>query len=157
MTARQTGTAAWQRRMRLTAVVASSLLLFPAVAGCSMNPVESVIEGVTGGNVDIGGTSIPDDFPAEVPLIDGDVVGAFALGSGADKVWTVTKKVSDASAIDTIKAELEGAGFSSEFDQGVGGMAGVAYKNASYGVLAVVTEDGNGGWVATYTVTPAGS
>lgn len=156
MTTRIPDTATMRRRTCLTALVVTCLLAAPALAGCSVNPVESVIEGVTGGNVDIGGTSVPDDFPSEVPLIDGDVAGAFGVGSGADKVWTVTKKVSDASAIDTIKADLESAGFTSEFDHGAGGVAGIAYKNASYGVLAVVTEDGNGGWAATYTVTPAG-
>lgn len=156
MTARTFDRAAARHRTRMTAVVAACLLFAPAVAGCSINPVESVIEGVTGGNVDIGGTSVPDDFPSEVPLIDGEVIGAFAVGSGAEKVWTVTMKVDDASATDAIKAELEAAGFTSEVDQGVGGIAGAAYKNANFGVLVVVAEDGNGGWAANYTVTPAG-
>lgn len=144
------------RRKAIVVAIAACVLLAPVVAACS-SPIESAIEGVTGGNVDIGGTSVPDDFPAEVPLIDGEVVAGLGLGSGADKVWTVTLKVAGASALDAIKAELEAAGFVSEFDQGAGGVAGAAYKNANYGVLVVVAEDGNNGWIATYNVGPVGA
>ena len=144
------------RRSVLAVATAACLAIGLGLTGCSINPIESLVEGVTGGNVDIGGTSIPEDFPAEVPLIDGEVIGAFGVGSGADKVFTVTIKVADASALDEIKAQLEGAGFTTEFDRGIGGLSGAAYKNADYGVLVVVAEDGKTGWVANYTVTPAG-
>src|SRR5690554_2570093 len=145
------------RRRRIWAVViAASVLVAPALSGCSMNPIESAIEGATGGNVDIGGTSIPDDFPSEVPLIDGEVVGAFGVGTAPDKVWTVTVKVPEASAADTIKADLEGAGFTAAVDDAaIGGLSGGMYSNENYGVLVVVAEDGDGGWAANYTVTPA--
>lgn len=144
------------RRGRLAAAITvACMLLAPAVSGCAMNPVESIVDGLTGGNVEIGGTSIPDDFPSEVPLIDAEVVSAFRVGSGAEKAWTVALKVDDASALDTIKAQLEGAGFTSEVDEGaIGGITGAMYSNATYGVLVVVADDGKG-WVASYTVTPA--
>jgi hypothetical protein len=141
---------------RLTvAIVAAALAIVPTVSACSVNPIESAIEQATGGNVDVGGTSIPDDFPAEVPLIDGEVVSAFGVGSEAEKAWNVTIKVADASALDTIKSQLEGAGFTSEIDDAaIGGLTGGMYTNANYGVLVVVAEDGNGGWAASYTLTP---
>lgn len=144
------------RRRLLVATVASCLLLVPAVSGCSFNPLESVIEGATGGNVDLGGTSVPDDFPAEVPLVDGEVTSAFGVGKAPEKVWNVTIEVADASALDTIKAQLEAAGFSSDLDDAsVGGISGGMYSNGTYSVLIVVAEDGKEGWAATYTVTPA--
>jgi len=145
-----------RRHRGIAASVLAACVLITPLAACSMNPIESAIEGATGGNVDIGGTSIPDDFPSEVPLIDGEVVGAFGVGTAPDKVWTVTVKVPEASAADTIKADLEGAGFTAAVDDAaIGGLSGGMYSNENYGVLVVVAEDGDGGWAANYTVTPA--
>ena len=138
------------------AVIAASVLIAPAVTGCSFNPIESAIEGATGGNVDVGGTTVPDDFPSEVPLIDGEVAAAFAVGKAPEKVWNVTIKVPDASALETIKTQMEGAGFTSDVDEAaIGDLTGGMYSNGTYSVLIVVAEDGNGGWAAAYTVTPA--
>lgn len=146
-----------RNRTRVTvAILVAALTVVPAVTACSFNPIESAIKEATGGNVDIGGKSIPDDFPAEVPLVDGEVVSAFGVGTAPEKAWNVTIKVTDASALDAIKTQLEGAGFSSEIDDAaVGGLTGGMYTNESYGVLVVVAEDGNGDWAASYTVTPA--
>jgi len=138
------------------AVVIAALAITPTVSACSFNPIESAIEEATGGNVDIGGKSIPDDFPAEVPLVDGEVVSAFGVGTAPEKAWNVTITVADASALDSIKAQLEGAGFSSEVDDAaIGGLTGGMYSNENYAVLIVVAEDGSGGWAASYTITPA--
>ncbi|HEU4807038.1 MAG TPA: hypothetical protein VFT01_02145 [Homoserinimonas sp.] len=138
------------------AVLAACLLIAPAVSGCSFNPLESVIEGATGGNVDVGGTSVPDDFPAEVPLIEGEVASAFAVGKAPEKIWNVTIKVADASALETIKTEMEAAGFTSDLeDAAIGDITGGMYSNGTYSVLVVVAEDGDSGWAAAYTVTPA--
>jgi hypothetical protein len=149
-------TASSRQRRLAASVLAACLIITPAVSACSFNPIESAIESATGGNVDVGGTSVPDDFPAEVPLIDGEIAAAFGVGTAPDKVWTVTIAVPDASALDTIKADLEAAGFTSEIDDAaIGEITGGMYTNENYGVLVVVAEDGNGGWAASYTVTPA--
>lgn len=142
---------------RLTAaIIVATLAIVPAVSACSLNPIETAIEKATGGNVDIGGTSIPEDFPAEVPLIDGDVVSAFGVGAAQEKAWNITITVPDASTLDSIKTQLEGAGFSSEIDDAaIGGLTGGTYTNANFGVLVVVAEDGDSRWTANYTVTPA--
>ena len=144
------------QRKGLTAVIAASLLIAPTLAGCSANPIESAIEGVTGGNVDLSGTTIPDDFPSEVPLLDGEVVNAMAAGTAPEKIWTVTMKVTDASVLEGVKADMEAAGFTSELgDAAVGGLTGGMYSNETYSVLIVVAEEKDGGWMATYTVAPA--
>lgn len=144
----------FRKHFLIPITIVGSLVLAPALVGCGMNPLESVIEEVTGGNVDIGGTSIPEDFPAEVPLIDGELISAFSIGTGAEKVFAVMLKVSDASAADAIGSQLEGAGFSLELDQAASGAASYAYTNANFAVLVAVTEDGNKGWAASYVVTP---
>lgn len=129
-----------------------AIALTPVLAGCS---VQSIIENATGGQVDVGGKSVPKDFPAEVPLIDGEVIYGGSLGSGEGQVWNVTIKVADLAAFDTISASLTEAGFtpplagSGELEGGTGG----AFENEKYGLLVVVSKDGNEGFIANYTVT----
>lgn len=142
------------RRTRLLAVPLAAALLLgtaPALAGCSF---QSVVKDVSGGNVDIGGTSVPSDFPSEVPLASGDVVFGAALGSGESKVWNVTVKVSGSDAYTGIQKQLTDAGFSGDFGaQGPNGGGTGTFSNGTYGVLVVVTDAGDNGWVANYSVS----
>ncbi len=104
-------------RTRFTAplAIALALVLTPALSGCFSNPVEGIIEGVTGGDVDLGGTSVPDGYPVtEVPLASGEILFGAAIGNDEGKIYNVSVKVADASAIDSIKAQLEAAGFTSQ-------------------------------------------
>jgi hypothetical protein len=138
----------------LSAIVlaASLLVVAPAVTGCGT--IADAIEGATGGDVDLGGTSVPDDFPSEVPLIDGEVVAGGAIGNADGKIWNVTVKVPDVSAFDEITADFESAGFeSTEVTSGEQG-ASATFTKDPYGVLVVVAGgDTTQGWVANYTVT----
>lgn len=143
-------------RKSITIVVALSLALAatPAIAGCSV--VKGVIEQQTGGNVDLGGKSVPKDFPtADVPLISGEVIYGAGIKSSDGQVWNVTIKVGDVSAFDKIKSQLEGAGFTAA--EGVGGSTadgGVGtFTSDKYGVALVVSKDSDNGVVANYTVT----
>ena len=146
-------------RTRYTAPIALAIALAmtPALSGCFGNPVESIIEGATGGEVDLGGTSLPADFPTDqVPMIDGDIIYGGSIGSGAEKVFNVTIRVSDGAALQQIKDELEGAGFVSQADMGEATSGGTYIASSdAWGVLVVVSEDGSNGWVANYTVTSA--
>lgn len=138
--------------LRASSVLILAVVLVPVLSGCS---VQSIVENATGGQVDVGGNSVPKDFPAEVPLIDGEVVYGGSLGSGESQVWNVTIKVTDLAAFDTISASMAEAGFtppltgSGELEGGVGG----AFENENYGLLVVVSKDGNDGFIANYTVT----
>lgn len=143
-------------RKTITTIVALSLALTvtPAMAGCSL--IKNVIETQTGGTVDMGGKSIPDGFPtADVPLISGEVIYGAGIKSKDGQVWNVTIKVADANAFDTIKAQLEDAGFTEP--EGVGGTdangALGTFTSDKYGVAVVVSKDGSNGFVANYTVT----
>ncbi|MEY9953127.1 hypothetical protein [Leifsonia sp. EB34] len=144
------------RRSRFVALPVAALLLLgaaPALAGCSF---QTVVKDVTGGNVDIGGNKVPSDFPTSVPLYKGAVVFGASVGSGHGKVWNVTVKVADAKAYTDIAKQLTDAGFDGQFGaQGPDGGGTGTFANADYGVLVVVSDAGNNGWVANYSVSSA--
>lgn len=142
-----------RHRLAVSAAIALSLLIAPALAGCGA--VEGIIENVTGGQVDLGGQSVPADFPSAVPLASGPVIFGLSAGKDGEKVWNVTIKV-DAGAFDAISDQLTGAGFtlaegSQEVNKGTGGL----FTSDAYSVLVVVSDDNSNGTVANYTVTTA--
>jgi hypothetical protein len=140
-------------RRNIIVGLALALLVAPALAGCSV--IESTIEQVTGGDVEIGGNTVPEDFPAEVPLTPGDVINGSSATKDGAKVWNVTIKVADGVTFDSIAAELEAAGFAPS--NGVGaestdGQTGL-YANDGYSVLLSMTTQAVVGTIANYTVT----
>ena len=145
-----------RKRITIPLAIVLALAVTPALSGCFGNPIEQMIEGATGGDVDLGGKSVPNGFPSEVPLAQGEVLFGASIGNDEGRVWNVTIKVSDATAIEQIVAQLEGAGFSTAAE-GFGGSnadGGTAIlENERYGVLVVVSKDGDNGFVANYTVT----
>jgi hypothetical protein len=144
-------------RLALPFAIVIALAITPTLAGCFGNPVESIIEGATGGDVDLGGAELPDGYPVDaVPVIDGEILFGMGVGTDGAKAWNVTVKVSGVAAIDDIKAQLIAAGFT-ESEAPVGGATDVGatavLESPEYGVLVVITEDGDNGFVANYTVT----
>lgn len=144
-------------RSRTVLALAAAALLLPGLTGCTGNPLETLVEGATGGNVDLGGSSVPQGFPTEVPLYEGEVLYGIAVGDGAGKAFNVTVRVPDAAAADQIRTQLEGAGFTLIGGSAPTSRSGAAYDGANWGAVVVVTEDGSNGWVANYTVTPKGA
>lgn len=142
------------RRMSRTATLALAAALLvgaPALTGCAM--VEGIIEQQTGGDVDLGGASVPADFPSEVPLADGDVVNGSAItGSGGERVWNVLMNVTDPDAPTTIAAQLEGAGFASAGMGTVGEQGGTLTYSRDALVVNVLLAKVDTGWTANYTV-----
>lgn len=147
-----------RKRFAAPVAIALALLITPALSGCFSNPIEGIIEGVTGGDVDLGGTSLPSGYPtAEVPVIAGEILFGGSLGNDEGKIFNVTVRVADATAIDQIKSQLEAAGFTSE-GEFVGSTAdGGSFIGTTdkWGVLVVVSKDGDNGFIANYTVTSA--
>ena len=78
------------------------------------------------------------------------------VGNDDGKAWNVTVKVSGLDAADTIKSELEGAGFTAN-EAGIGGTtdqgATLLYDSEAYNVLVVIASDSENGFVANYTVS----
>jgi hypothetical protein len=145
-------------RTRLTATVAilSALAIAPALAGCQV--IESVVEGATGGDVQIGGTSIPEGFPAEVPVHDGDILNGSSITKNGETVFNVVVKVADVSVFESIKTELGDAGFQPQegYDmvENNGTITGL-FNDGTWSVLVAVTTQDPVGTVANYTVTSA--
>lgn len=141
-----------RRRAAAVALAAMLLVVTPlALSGCSM--VEGIIESQTGGDIDLGGTTVPDDFPADVPLAAGDVVNGSAISNGdGEKVWNVLITCSDPAAPDAIAAQLEAAGFTSP---GVGGLTDeggtLSYTKDALVVNVLLARTGDS-WTANYTV-----
>jgi hypothetical protein len=147
---------AMTRRIPATIALLSALALAPALAGCSV--VESVVEGATGGDVQIGGPSIPDGFPAEVPVYDGDILNGSSITKNGETVYNVVVKVDDTSVFDTIRTELTDAGFTPaegyDMVENSGTITGL-FGNGTWSVLVAVTTQDVVGTVANYTVTSA--
>jgi hypothetical protein len=141
------------RTSRAAAIALGAVLLLglPALTGCSM--IEGLIEQQTGSDVDLGGNTVPADFPASVPLAQGDVVnGSKVTASGGETVWNVLMNVSDPAAPDSIAAQLEGAGFTAATTGQItesGGTLTYAKDNLVVNVLLAKVDTG---WTANYTV-----
>ncbi len=134
--------------------IVSALLLTPTLTSCA-GIVNGLVNKATGGQVDLGGKKIPDNFPKdEVPIIDGEIVYGAGVASETGKAWSILVKVDGVGALDTITSELEGAGFTTQV--GVGGStdsgATAVFTSDKYDVAVVIADDGKNGAVATYTV-----
>jgi hypothetical protein len=146
------------RRSRSAALVLAAVLLAgPALSGCSI--VSNFLPGGgNGGGLPGGvvpGQSVPDDFPSEVPLIDGDVLLGLSIPGDGEKAWNVTIKVDGIEAFETIKTQLTDAGFEyREVGANETGATG-GFSKEPYTVVVVVSSD-NDSWAANYTVTDAG-
>jgi hypothetical protein len=145
-------------RLPLAIALAGVLLVgSPLLTGCSL--IDNVLDSATGGTIPDGldtGTTVPDDFPSEVPLVDGDVVFAVSLpGDNNEKAWNVTINVSGADAFEGIKTQLTDAGFEYQgVSDGESGTSGVFRKDDLTVLVGVAAGDGDQ-WVANYTVTTA--
>ena len=146
------------RRVTTPIAIVIALAMAPALTGCFGNPIEGIIEGATGGQVDLGGTTIPDGYPtSEVPIADGEIVFGGSLGDAESRVFNVTVRVPNAQAIDSIKAQLEAAGFKSQgaFEGSTADGGTFIATTDKWGVLVVVAKDGDNGFIANYTVSSA--
>lgn len=140
-------------RIRAIAALGVVLLAVPALAGCSV--IETTIEQVTGGDVEIGGNSVPEDFPGIVPLADGDVLNGSSASKDNNKVWNVTIRATDGVTFDSLAAELEGAGFARSEAVGAEAQDGQTglFEGNGYSVLLTMTTQEAIGTIANYTVT----
>lgn len=139
---------------------ALALGIAPLLAGCSPqqlveDAVQNVVEDATGVDVDLNldGKTLPDDFPAEVPVISGDITLSGSLGTGGDKVWTVGITASElAAGYDEAKSKLLGAGYTADFDLAQDGTYSGSFSNGSYFVLVTAANDGSNN-VVSYVVS----
>jgi len=146
-------------RLRTAALALGlGLVITPALTGCIPSAgdivgglvqqgVEQGVEQLTG--VDYTESGLPNGFPSEVPLAEGELLGGAAANADGKSGWVVGVRT-DRSAED-IRAQLAGAGFTSPAETvAIDGF--IVAENERYGVLVVVGE-GDDGRTATYTVT----
>jgi len=123
------------------------------LTGCGA--LEGIIEQATGGEVDVSMGSLPEGWPADVPVTDGDVVvGGKTTDDNGAPIFNATIKVESDSVFADIEAQLIGAGFekleAGDVDGGDSINTGF-FKNDTYGVIVAVTGT-EGQFVANYTV-----
>ena len=148
-----------RRRLPLIALAGSLALAAPLMlSGCSLIHLPgSHGTGISIPGIGSAGTGkLPSDFPtSDVPVIQGDVVSGLSLGTGKDKAWNVTIKVSGVDAFDEIASELTGAGFKQEEAGGKtsDGATGLFTKDKYNVAILLSKADSKTGFVANYTVT----
>ena len=126
-----------QRALKGAISVAIAAGLTVSLSGCFANPLESftdnlvegtvenVVEGATGVDVDVDGDgsggSLPDSWPAELPVPDGKI--AFSLAAGG--AYSATVVVADEAAAKAGYEDFVDNGFEviSEISLGEGGYA----------------------------------
>ncbi|ANJ26562.1 hypothetical protein ATC03_07355 [Agromyces aureus] len=124
------------------------------VEGLVKNGVEGAIEDATGGDVSLGG-ELPEGFPAEIPVVEGQIT--VGIGTGESNSWVVVVKSTEADPAAAASAALEGAGFTvdtsmtqEQRDALTGGQLDAnVYSNGTYLVLLTTQDD-----TVSYTVTP---
>lgn len=147
--------ASTRRTLLAPLAIAIALALTPMITACGGNPIQDIIKGASGGQIDVGGTKIPADFPKEVPLTAGDVFSTTSFGNLEDgKVWNVAIKVADGTVMESIAAQLTDAGFKL-LGQSVTSEEGAAnvFTKEPYSVLVIIAKDDKVGTLANYTVT----
>ena len=130
---------------RRVLAVAGAALVVGALAGCSLvqDTVNQGIDQVTGGTGELSLGTVPDDFPQEVPLADGDVL--LSAKPTADS-WAVTIRVADDAAAQAAADAVVDAGFTASLE------GTTVYENDSYRVALTWTAVEGGVGVA-YVVT----
>ncbi|WP_341953514.1 hypothetical protein [Salinibacterium sp. TMP30] len=139
-----------QRTLRSTITLVIAAGITVSLSGCFSNPlenlangliegtVENVIEGSTGVDVDVSpdgtGGSLPDSWPAEVPVPDGAIV--FSLAVGGSYSATITVGSPDNAQAGYEKLLASGYEMTSEISLGEGAYA--------YGLQS-------DGWVVQYS------
>lgn len=123
-----------------------------SLKGTAQKAVEDAAgEALGGAGITTDGT-LPESFPAEVPLVEGTVRGGGAGPEGSG--WVAQITVSGADRFTVAQQQLEQAGYTasgvdSDADSGFGTFTGPAYR-----VVLTVSTDTDGVSTATYVVTP---
>ena len=141
-------------RSKIAAPLAILIALFvaPALAGCAV--AEGVIEQATGSNVEVSTDSLPEGWPSEVPVADGDIqFGGFVDNSGT-QVFNVTINIAGDNPTTAIATQLEGAGFTAPVAVAPTSDGGaLAYESDAWSVNVLVGRGDGSSFVANYTVT----
>ncbi|QYF74194.1 hypothetical protein [Cryobacterium sp. PAMC25264] len=150
-----TGSTTMTRPLRMALALVALLAVGPALAGCSdaqvQDAVNGAVQGATDGDVSLGG-ALPDGWPAEIPVIEGEIKFGAGNTTNGDQGWVVTIASSAADPLADAKQMLVDAGFEADTSTSanVGDVGVQSLTNASFRVTIAGTPDG-----VLYTVAPA--
>lgn len=132
------------------------------LSGCFGNPLDDLarggasefLKGATGADIDIGGTSIPQNFPSQIPVADGEVEFGGSIAVEGKRVWTVRIKSKDSAVFSKLQSTLRASGFEESFaTEGESAMG--AFEGHGYG-LVVNVDKRDGAYGVTYVVSELG-
>lgn len=152
---------------KFTTVTAAFALAIGAtfsLSGCFGNPLEDLVQGgageiiknATGADVDLGGQSIPKDFPSQIPVAEGEIEFGGSMKTDGTRIWTLRIKSNDPSVFQKVQSQLLANGFEETFvtegESAMGGYDGHGYNlvfnvdniDGEIGVTYVVTESNEG-------------
>lgn len=139
-------------RTRASIAILIALMSAPALAGCSV--AEGVIEQATGGDVNVSTGSLPEGWPTEVPVADGDIQFGGIVDNSGTKVFNATISIAGDNPTAAIATQLEGAGFTAPVAVAPTADGGaLAYENDAWSVNVLVGRGDGSTFVANYTVT----
>ena len=134
-------------------VISAASLISLGLTGCFQNPIEAAIEKATeqtiekaleqeGIEVDIdygagGDVSIPDGWPASVPIPDGNIFSAMTLDDTRTITMEVASEAVGLAGLEAIKAQ----GFTVFSEQAGGGLRTVALNGNGLSVIYGMVTD----------------
>ena len=137
--------------LAVTLAVAGLTVLTGCTGETVGNAVDGAVNGATGGDVSLGG-QLPEGWPQEIPVIDGNLGFGAANTADSDRGWVVTVASSAADPLADATAKLEAAGFTADTGAtaNVGETGVAALTNKTWSVVVAGTPEG-----VLYTVSPA--
>jgi hypothetical protein len=135
--------------------IVAALVMTPLLSGCG--GIEGIIEQATGGAVQPSVGELPNEWPTEVPIVEGEIVAGNKATDPENEestLWTVIVGRNDdvESTKAAVTSSLEGAGFEGVDTEGAP-VDALPFQNANYIVLVFVAVGENDTVTATYNVT----
>ena len=143
------------RRTSTALAITAALVFTPLLSGCG--GIEGIIGQATGGAIQPSVGELPSEWPGEVPVVDGEIIGgnkATDPENESSTLWTaIIGRNDDVEATKTAVAEsLSAAGFET-VDTAGAPIVALPYKNETYTVIVFVAAGEDDTVTATYNVT----
>lgn len=153
-------------RRHSTALAAIALGASLTLTGCFGNPLDglvggggigNVLEDATGGLVGGSSNSLPNDFPSEVPVINGEIQGGIGIGAAESRVWTVNISAPGGTVEEVaahVHSQFMDTGFEGTMiDTPFEGRTGASYTKGDLTALVTVADDESTLPTVTYLVS----
>lgn len=138
--------------MKKILTISVALAVALGISGCFQNPLETAVEQVTeqaveqaledaGVDVDLGldgnGVSLPDGWPAEVPVPEGTIFSSTTIDESRTILVNVASQEVAVAGLEAIKSQ----GFTVIYEQDVEGMISAGLEGNGLTVLYMIIPD----------------